>query len=122
MFAQGQLLVRDEYLARVLEILEQPTLEELRARLPARSGTGHRGRGPAHPLARRRAGSGGSSSTCPTRCKRWTTDLGPGIATPDHVLTVAGTAGGCPATEPEEVYADIEPYPSVCRTAAARAS
>jgi subtilisin family serine protease len=41
--------------------------------------------------------------------------LGEGIATPNHVLTVAGgVMGPCPATEPEEVYEGIEPYPSAC--------
>ena len=41
--------------------------------------------------------------------------LGAGIATPNHVLTVAGGhGGGCPATEPRTVYFEIEPYPSVC--------
>lgn len=40
--------------------------------------------------------------------------LGTGIATPNHVLTVAGDTGPCPATEPEVVYDGIEPYPSVC--------
>lgn len=46
--------------------------------------------------------------------------LGAGVATPDHVLTVSqggvplGEVGGCPATEPQEVYYGIEPFPSVC--------
>jgi len=41
--------------------------------------------------------------------------FGPGIATPNQVLTVAnGEAAGCSATEPVEVYYHIEPYPSVC--------
>jgi subtilisin family serine protease len=40
--------------------------------------------------------------------------VGQGIATPNHVLTVAGGQPGvCPATEPQEVYYDIEPFPSV---------
>ncbi len=39
--------------------------------------------------------------------------LGEGVAAPNHVLTVAGEAGPCPATEPEEVYFDIEPFPGV---------
>jgi hypothetical protein len=42
--------------------------------------------------------------------------LGEGIATPNHVLTVAnGLTGPCPATEPQEVYYKTEPYPAVCR-------
>ena len=41
--------------------------------------------------------------------------LGPGVATPDHVMTVAsGQGSGCSATEPEAVYFEIEPFPSVC--------
>lgn len=41
--------------------------------------------------------------------------LRPGIATPNQVLTVAGGHGsGCSATEPDEVYFEIEPFPSVC--------
>ena len=40
-------------------------------------------------------------------------EFGPGIATPDHVVTVAGEAAPCPATEPQEVY-DPVPYPPVC--------
>ena len=42
-------------------------------------------------------------------------EFGPGIATPDHVVTVApGSPTPCPATEPQEVY-DPEPYPPLCR-------
>jgi subtilisin family serine protease len=40
--------------------------------------------------------------------------LGEGIAAPNHILTAAQVVGPCPATEPEEVYAGIEPYPGVC--------
>jgi len=39
--------------------------------------------------------------------------LGPGIATLNHVLTVADNPSPCPATEPQEVY-DPVPYPPVC--------
>ncbi|MDQ2813653.1 MAG: S8/S53 family peptidase [Actinomycetota bacterium] len=45
-------------------------------------------------------------------------EFGPGIATPDHVVTTAvvpaGEPSGCPATEPQEVY-DPEPRPPACR-------
>ena len=47
MYAKGQLLVREQYLSRVLAILEQPEEADLRER-PA-DPAGHRGRGPAHP-------------------------------------------------------------------------
>ena len=40
-------------------------------------------------------------------------EFGPGIATLDHVVTVAGEAIPCPATEPQEVY-DPVPYPPIC--------
>jgi subtilisin family serine protease len=39
--------------------------------------------------------------------------FGVGVATPNHVLTVA-PGSPCPATEPEEVYEGTEPFPSVC--------
>ena len=47
-------------------------------------------------------------------------DLGPGIATPNQVVTVAGMPNGgqpspCPATEPQEVYGGLTPYPPVCK-------
>jgi subtilisin family serine protease len=34
-------------------------------------------------------------------------------AAPDYVLTVAPEIGPCPATEPQEVYFEIEPWPGV---------
>jgi subtilisin family serine protease len=40
-------------------------------------------------------------------------ELGRGIATPNHVLTVAPEMGPCPASEPQEVEAGIDPYPGV---------
>lgn len=39
--------------------------------------------------------------------------LGPGRAFPNHVITVAGNGGPCPATDPQEVYDGTEPYPAV---------
>jgi hypothetical protein len=43
-------------------------------------------------------------------------EFGPGIATPDHVLTAAnGDLAPCAASEPQEVYPPAEPYPAPCR-------
>lgn len=50
--------------------------------------------------------------------KRVDETLGVGVATPNHLLTVAsggGVAGPCPATEPQEVYGPPQPYPARCR-------
>ena len=47
-------------------------------------------------------------------------ELGPGIATPDHVLTAAQTLVPCSATEPQQVYPTAGPYPAVCRDGGAR--
>ena len=38
--------------------------------------------------------------------------LGRIAAAPNHLLTVAGVAGPCPATEPQQVPEGIEPYPA----------
>jgi len=50
--------------------------------------------------------------TVPAACEAIDEELGAGIVTPNHVLTVA-PVGPCPATEPQEVYDQIEPYPGV---------
>jgi Subtilase family len=47
-------------------------------------------------------------------------ELGPGIATPDHVLTAAQHMAPCSATEPQQVYPTAGPYPAVCRDGGAR--
>jgi Subtilase family len=110
MYYKDQLLVREQYLSRVLEILGQPEEAELRQReVPL-----------IQPII-----AGVVLLTLSETAKRERLEvpraaalvdgvLGPGIVTPNHVLTVAGNTGGCPATDPEEVYAGIEPYPSVC--------
>ena len=46
--------------------------------------------------------------------------IGPGIVTPNQVVTVAGgQPSPCPATEPQEIY-DPAPHPPVCRSGGAR--
>ncbi len=106
LYAEGQILVRAGYLDRVLEILGQPAERDLAASAPDRL---------------RRVISG---VVLLTLADPWPTanealaeidrQLGRGIATPDHVLTVARGIGlMCPATEPQAVYEGAEPYPSV---------
>jgi subtilisin family serine protease len=101
--ADGQILVRDEYLGQVLEILELPAEQETRD---------------AGRIQRVIAGvvlltfednQPAVSDALDLIDQR----LGRGIATPDHVLTVSPQIPICPATEPQQVYAEIEPYPSV---------
>lgn len=107
LYAEGQILVRPGYLERVLEILEQPAERDLLATAPERL---------------RRVVGGVSVLTLADpqpavseALAEIDRQLGRGVATPDHVLTVAGAGGqglACPATEPQQVYADTEPYPS----------
>jgi subtilisin family serine protease len=114
MYATDHILVWRQYLAEVLAILELDREPE-RDR-PGRAAVVAEGGGLSHvvgdvyklPL---------NGRDVPDTLREIDAILGPGIAaTPDHVLTVAGgEANGCPATEPEEVYDEIEPFPSVCR-------
>jgi hypothetical protein len=111
MYKEGQLLVREEYLGRVLEILQQPAEADLRRDEPDR-------------VQRVIAGvvlltlgqiPGGERPTVIDALSEVDRQLGAGIATPDHLITVAEGEGNiCPATEPQEAYSGIEPYPSVC--------
>jgi subtilisin family serine protease len=108
LYAEGQILVRADYLERVLDILGQPAERDLLA----------------DPAGRIRRLVGGvvlltladPQPTVLEALAEIDRQLGRGIATPDHVLTVAGNNGGeglaCPATEPEPVYDDSEPCPS----------
>lgn len=110
MFARGQVLVRDQHLTRVLEILEQPPERELRDNEPDRL----RRITPGVQLVTLGPTPSGLQHAVPDAVNLVDRELGLGVATPNHVLTVCPTSGGCPATEPEPAYAGIEPYPSVC--------
>lgn len=104
MYAEGELLVQEDYLEPVQRVLDEPV---------GRHGDQVR---PVIPgivllrLAERYA------NLAPQEWDRLLGGLdeqfGEGVVTPNHVLTVAGEIGPCPATEPEEAYADIEPFPS----------
>jgi hypothetical protein len=105
-YAEGQILVRADYLDRVLEILGQPAERDLIANAPDR--------------LRRLTGGvalvtlADPQPTVSEALAEIDRQLGRGIATPDHVLTVARGIGSiCPATEPQPAYDDAEPHPSV---------
>jgi subtilisin family serine protease len=101
LYAEGEILVRDEHLDRVLEILE-PGAERDAGRIRSViDGVSLLTLGGPQPLVL-------------DAIDAVDQQLGAGIATPNHVLTVAtGEGTGCPATEPQEVYYEIEPFPSV---------
>jgi subtilisin family serine protease len=101
MHAEGELLVRDEHVPAVHEILN-PGVElspaQVRRVVPGVSLVTSTNDG-AHP-------------TVAESLDRIDELVGAGMATPNHVLTVA-PAIPCPATEPQEAYYETEPYPSV---------
>jgi hypothetical protein len=104
LYAEGQILVGDAHLGPVLEILDLPSEAEMRD---------------ASRLQRVIAGVvllilNEAQPAVLDALDLIDQRLGRGVATPDHVLTVAGGEPPiCPATEPQEVYYEIEPYPSV---------
>ena len=108
------ILVREEYLGRVLEIL-QPDDEREPERDYRRLERDYAGQ-----IERVIPGIVLLTLTdkqLPTldALDRVDEELGRGIATPNHVLTVSSGEGTpCAATEPQEVYDEVEPFPSVC--------
>jgi subtilisin family serine protease len=106
MYAEGEILLHEEHVDRVLGLLEQPTRVDIEKDDPNRiqpvtGGFVLLGLGDPHPTV----------ADALDVVDRW---LGRGIATPNHVLTVSsdGAVIICPATEPEEVYFDVEPLPA----------
>lgn len=105
MYVEGRLLVRDKYVKDVFQIFNpgrDASSELVRRVVPGISLLTQDERLPTE-----------DRRTVHQTLERIDQELGQGIATPDHVFTVA-PAGPCPATEPEQVYYDIEPYPSLC--------
>ena len=112
MFAEGPLLVREQYLNEVLGILgEVPDERQFRQSQPDRIRRVIPG---VVLLIPDQAVADDEQFYVPDVLERIDRELGQGVATPNHVLTVSGDAGTCPATEPEQVYYKTEPYPSVC--------
>jgi subtilisin family serine protease len=110
-YAEGQILVRDDYLERVQTILGQPTS---RAHVtPIIAGVVLLSLVAAKKPKGKVKVPTGERPTVIVALRAVEEELGERIATPDHVLTVAPGAP-CPATEPEEVYAGTEPHPGIC--------
>jgi subtilisin family serine protease len=100
MYAEGEILVREVHIDRVMEILQ----------LPARAPDDPRVHEVIEGVVLLSLGDIPAFEALNTIDQ----ELGRGNATPNHVLTVAPDAGCCPATEPEQVSYEIEPFPSVC--------
>jgi subtilisin family serine protease len=99
MYAEGHLVVREEHLGRVQQMLPGPCTAERVAQ--------------GIMLVRMGEDASGGQPAVPDLLLRIDAELGEGIATPNHVLTVAPVVAPCPATEPQEVYDGIEPSPTV---------
>lgn len=106
------ILVRDEYLGRVEALLFGP--EQDRERAADQRGGGGEGRTPPPGFV---AGvsllSLRGRYTVQSALDLIDTEVGVGVATPNHVLSIT-PAGCCPATEPEPVPATSQPDPGVC--------
>jgi Subtilase family len=111
MYKERQLLVHEQQLGRVLEILGQPNEADLEQNEPDRVQRVIAG---VVLLTLGQTTKGDQPAAVPDALIEIDRRIGKGIATPNHVLTVAVNAGGCPATEPQEAYEETEPYPSVC--------
>ena len=109
MHAERQLVIRREYLDHVLQVLGLPVPDRLES---PRTGVRPVTRGVVELTLDPDTEQG--RRAVPDIVAEIDAELGPGIATPNHVLTVApGEMGPCPASEPGMVEAGIEPYPGV---------
>jgi subtilase family protein len=97
MCVEDEILVAEEHSDKVKEFIGT---DEAEIKWVVRGVVRHGLRGSAHPTFR-------------TALPEIEGKRGRGVETPNHTLTVAGVAGPCPATEPEQVYAGVEPFPAV---------
>ena len=105
MYAEGQLLVQDKYATEVWEFLNPD--------LKFQSGKVDRVIPGVSRLVLPQPRDDQQPITVVEALRIIDAQFGVGVATPNHVLTVA-PGSPCPATEPEEVYDGAEPFPSVC--------
>jgi hypothetical protein len=116
MYAEGQLLAREQYLGHIQEVLGDRAQAEVIKRvikdivLLRIVFSGENGDKSAE-------GNDGITKRQQPLLLELLNDidaaLSPGIATLNHVVTTAGNPTSCPATEPQEVY-DPTPYPAAC--------
>jgi len=105
LYAADQLLVREQDVADVSGVLEPLVSFEMDSADPI-DGIKIVRFGPNGPYARR--------PTVREVLKRIeAAEISENAVAPNYVLTVAPETGPCPATEPEEVYFEIEPTPGV---------
>jgi subtilisin family serine protease len=104
MYAAGHLLVRPDEIGRVRSLLEKSfRVEQPMAVIPGVQLVRFGAKGPYEP-----------PPTVPEVLKLLqAAGVSKGAVAPNYVLTAAPETGPCPATEPEEVYFDIEPSPGV---------
>jgi subtilisin family serine protease len=116
LYREGYILVRDEHLDRVRSLLRFPRAGEAGFRADVEEETHVIGG-----LRRLRLPDGRNMHDA-LRIVRDGRDrdgqvygvgLGPGAATPDHLVHISGEAGNCPATEPEVMAPGSPPDPGV---------
>jgi Subtilase family len=121
LFRVGHVVVREEYLERVMTILAPREGEPGAESQPQPPSPGESER---RPEARRRVADEDVRVIIPgvrlLRLRGWDTFdaidrvhgvLGPGVVAPDHLVSIAPDAGDCPATEPEPVPENSSPDP-----------
>jgi hypothetical protein len=112
MYVEHEVLVRDEYVAKVQDLIGTPAPTQIRRVV----------RGVVrHPIDPAKGQSLTANATSDVEQQSLVANAireverahGRGVATPNHILTVAGVGGPCPATEPEQVDDGIEPFPAI---------
>jgi hypothetical protein len=116
LYAEGELLVLEQYLEPVLRILDRREREPgQEAEAPPEP--------PEPPEPPQRVLRGlvlvrFTGKRVPEVLEEIDRELGEGCASPNHILTVSpdGEASPCAVGDPEQVPDGIEPFPSVCRS------
>jgi hypothetical protein len=110
LYAEGELLVLDEYLEPVLRILDRREGDQETEAPPERPE-------PPERVLRGLVLVRFKGKRVPEVLEQIDRELGEGCASPNHILTVSnGEASPCAATDPQEVTEGTEPYPSVCQS------